>query len=477
MDIIQKCKRILVIMAVLLMWACISACSSQEPTEPQTEHQEISEMQSELPETEGPPKAVQAAGPKGFESPESAVKAYLEGLKASDFNRMAETFAAESRVDDILRQYTVLCQLDLNPDDSIPLKEAEDVKQFLKQLTGQMKAVDFGSMKLLGFIPPESLSDTYGSDTHQKNMVRQAEKYGGEKMESCVAAIELGENKYILIFDVLESEGRWFNLQLGGILANMTGIDETMAGTMLLDAEDEQVLKRFIADSSQNLFESGIEAPDAEETTAFIVESEGFDSPQKAAEAYLESFKGNELNQMISTFPVESYVDHYDLQAYLEGVQAYAFMHQEFNLPVVNDFSRDLNIQSRKKQITRDIVKQYAALCAMNGEDLSSMKILGYISPDEVSDEYGSDGSLAKMARQKEVYGADRVESCVVVFELEGNRYCFCTDAVEYKGKWYNSQLGGQISALLGISSDFAGIMPIAVLDEPEVEKLIVPIR
>lgn len=500
MEMIQKGKHILIIMAALLMWACISACSSQEPSEPQSEHQGISEIQSESSETAESTKEAQAAGPNGFESPESAVKAYLEGLKANDFNRMADTFAAESSVDDILRQYTVLCRMDLNSNGCISLKEPEDVKQFLEKLTGQMKSVDFGSMKLLGFIPPESLSDTYGSDAHQNNMVKLAEKYGGGKMESCVAAIELGENKYILIFDVLERDGQWFNLQLGGILANMTGIDGNMAGTMPLDAEDEQMLKQFIADSSQNLFESGTEVPDAEEPTASIVESEGFDSPQKAAEAYLEGLKANESDQMISAFSVESYVDHYDLQANLENVHGYVFLQQEFDLPVVNDFSRDLNIQSRKKRITEDIVKQYAALCIIDGKDLrnsnvmeeensssmptelsdqldlSSMKILGYLSPEALSEVYGSAGSLDSRARQAKVCGAGSVESCVVVFELEGNRYCFCTDAVEYKDKWYIRQLGGQISTLLDIPVNLAGIMPVAALDEPEVEKLIAPI-
>lgn len=497
MKIQQKCKRILIIMSVLLMWSCISACSSQEPSESQTEQQGISEIQSEVSETA---ESTMVQETDGFDSPESAVKTYLEGLKANDLKRMADTFVAKSNVDDILHQYTILCRMELNPDSYISLKEPEDVKHFLEQLTEQMKAVDFGSMKLLGFIPPESLSEVYSSDAHQNNMIKQAEKYGGDKIESCVAAIELGENKYILIFDVLECDGKWFNLQLGGILARMTGIDGNMAGTMPLDAEDEQILKRLITDSSQNLFESEKDVPDAKKSTSFLVESEGFDSPQKAAEAYLEGLKANELDQMLSTFSVESYVDHYDLQANLENVHGYVFMQQEFNLPVVNDFSRDLNIQSRKKQIIKNIVKQYAALCVINGMDLrssavmeeenissiptelldhldlSSLKILGYLSPEELSEVYSSEGCLDIRIQQAKVCGASEVESCVVVFELDGSKYCFCSDAVEYKDKWYIRRLGGEISTLFGIPDDFAGIIPVAALDNPEVMDVLVPI-
>ena len=175
-------------------------------------------------------------------------------------------------------------------------------------------------------------------------------------------------------------------------------------------------------------------------------------------------------------------------------------MHQEFNLPAVNDFSRGFNIQSRKKQITQDIIKQYAALCIINERDfrnstimeeenvsstltelsnqldLSSMKILGYIPPEELSEVYGSDDCLDIRTQRANVCGADRMESGVVIFELEGNKYCFCFDAVQYKDKWHIRRLGGQISNLLNLYTDLAGITLIDSLDKPEAEKLIIPI-
>ncbi len=502
---IQKCKRILVIIATFLVLTGISACSSQETSAPQTEHQEVSEIQSELSETAGSLKEGQTTEPVGFASPQSAIKAYLEALKSSDFKRMADTFAEEMYLDDILRQYTVLCQLELNPDSYIQLKEDGDAKQFMKKLTGQIKAVDLASMKLLGFMPSESYPDMYNSETNKKKMVKRAEKFGGDNIESCAALIELGENKYVLFFDVIEFDSQWYNLELGGLLANMADIDKEAAGTALVDKEHGQEFKQLITDSSKDLFESGTEVPIAEEPTEIIFESEGFDSPQLAAKAYLEGFKAHELDQMISAFSIESYVDHYDLQASLENVHAYVFMHQEFNLPAVNDFSRGFNIQSRKEEILRDTVKQYAAVYNINEGyfknstllkdedisdenisskliklldqmDLSSMKILGYIPPEELSEEYGSNGRLDIRAQQTKVCGAENVESCVVIFELEGNKYCFCFDAVQYKGKWYIRRLGGSISTLLNIPFDLAGITAIDSLEKSEVEKLIIPI-
>lgn len=496
MEIILKYKYILVITAILLMWTCISACSSQVSSKPQTEQQRTSER---LPVLSGAAVVTKAVTPVGSDSAESAVKAYLLGLKASDFKRMANTFSAGNNVDDIMCQYTILCGLDLNSNDCITLKDSENIKQFLEKLKGQMEAVDFGSMKLFGFIPPDMLSDTYGTDAHQNNMVKMAEKYGGENIESCVAAIELGKKKYILFFDVLERDGQWFNLQLGGILANMTGVERNTVGTIPLDTEDEKTLKKLMPDLSKNLFELETEEINVEEPSTFIVESDGFDSPLEAAKAYLGGLKSNDIDQMISAFSVESYVDHYNLQASLEYLQGYFFMRQELNLPVINDFSRDLNIQSRKNYIIKDIIKQYAALCVINRTDLSnsngmeeadvstmqtelsgqldlsSMKILGYLSPEALSEVYGSERSQDIRTQRARICGATRIKSCVVVFELEGERYCFCMDAVEYKDKWYIRQLGGQISDFLAIPVNLVGIMPVSALSKPEVEILIIP--
>lgn len=251
-------------------------------------------------------------------------------------------------------------------------RENGNAKKLLDQISNQIKAVDFSSLKLLGFIPPEKLLDVYGSENHQKNMHRMARDFGADKLESHVAAIELGDNKYLLFLDVIEYDGKWFNLQLGGIFANMMDIDAEQAGAMWLDTEDEQVIEQtdLLPEDSRITSEllmaaAGAAKPAKQDLT---IEAEGFNSPQESAKAYLEGLKANDLNSMISTFAVESYVDHSDLQAQVEFYNMYFFMSQEINLPVTDDFSRDLNIQSRKKEIVQEIVKQYSALCILNGD-------------------------------------------------------------------------------------------------------------
>ncbi|WP_313182133.1 hypothetical protein [Lacrimispora sp.] len=281
----------------------ISACSSQKTFEPQTEDQVVTEIQSELSEASEPPNIAQTTEQAGFVSPQSAVKAYLEGLKSSDFKRMAETFAEEMHLDDILRQYTVLCQLELNTDSYIQLKEDGDAKQFMKKLT---------------------FTRGFNIQSRKEEIIRDTVK------------------QYAAVYNINEG---YFK-----------------KSTLLLD----------------------------------------------------------------------------------------------------EDIS-DENISSKIMELLDQL-------------DLSSMKILGHIPPEELSEEYGSNGRMDIRAQHTKVCGADNVESCVAIFELEGNKYCFCFDAVQYKDKWYIRQLGGSISTLLDIPSDLAGIMPIDALEKPEVEKLIIPI-
>ena len=56
------------------------------------------------------------------------------------------------------------------------------------------------------------------------------------------------------------------------------------------------------------------------EPTAVKVEGPGYTSAEEAARAYAEALKAGDLNAMLSTFAVESYVEHFDMAAYIEDV-------------------------------------------------------------------------------------------------------------------------------------------------------------
>ena len=73
-------------------------------------------------------------------------------------------------------------------------------------------------------------------------------------------------------------------------------------------------------------------------------------------------------------------------------------------------------------------------------------------------------------------YGADKAESIAAVFEFNGARYIICIDTVKYEDRWYIQQLGGDLSIQLGINSNYAGIMRVDYLDNPDIGSLILPV-
>ena len=219
-----------------------------------------------------------------------------------------------------------------------------------------------------------------------------------------------------------------------------------------------------------------------------------------AVRRYLEYVAANDQVKMIGTFAVESYVDHFNFRTRLESSGAYIFMQQEFNFPAVTDFTRDLNIESRKNDIRWNLLEQYNALGVFSEietvdlvqkEDLdvsfalselpkrlntSSLKILGYISPDKLSETYGSSNFQDIRRRRMKAYGADDTESIAAVFELNGARYIICIDTVKYEDRWFIRELGGELYSLLGFDYRCAGIMPADYLKNTDIDSMILPL-
>lgn len=495
---IKRGKFVLAVVAALLVSGFVCACSAQKSSELLEGKKVILQMQSKLPLQDGFTNTSQTTAQPGFDSPESAVKSYLTGLRDNNLKYMTDTFSENKEIDDIMRQYAILCGLGLDEGGPVSLKNTEEVKAFVDNLESSIKAVDLKSVKLMGFVDPGDLDDAYTNQKHQENLIRIAKRYGGDKMVSCVAAIEVDGRKFFLIFDVIRKDGRWFNHQLGGIFANMSGMERDAVGTLSLETADERILKQLVPDFSKNLLEAeaghgAIGDADTNEETG------GFDSSQMAVRKYLEYLAANEQDKMIGTFAVESYVDHFDFRTRLESSGAYIFMQQEFNFPAVTDLTRDLNIESRKNDIRWNLLEQYTALCVFSeidtadlvqAEELdvsfglselpkrlntSSIKILGYISPEKMSESYGSNDFQDTKLRKMKAYGADDTESIAAVFELNGTRYIICIDTMKYEDRWYIRELGGELYSLLGLDYRYAGILPADYLNNLDIDSLISP--
>lgn len=516
---IQTCRRLGVIGGTLLLLTGISGCSSQSTAVPKdTSMESVSQPQNT---------------DTGYDTPDDAVIAYLTGLKNKNLTQMIDSFAIDDLVtrtlnpdasvpsmgallkelqspmadilknaaieqwkneiaNEILQQFSVISKIDISTG-VIPLQSDKDQAQFIEKLTKQYNAVDFASLKLLGFIPPDSVSENDSSTASTLDYM--AQNFGAEQLDSRIAVIDIGGQMDVLFFELIKYDGRWYNLVLGGLLSDMAELDHDAAGAAAVSAKDVKDLKKKMGDKNL-LSDTPITAP-----AAVINESVGYDSPQTAAAAYLEALKSFDYNQIMSTFAINSFVKHYNFPAQIASLKAYAFLSQDVNLPVVDEFTEAIHIQDRKSTIAIDISSQISSMSIINGTyyghslmpadadtsnqadslgavlnntDFSTLKVLGFIPPEAVSQVYGSDGNQSYRDGHAKLWGADKQESCAIAFELEGNKYFLCTDAVCYQGKWYNEAPGGLLSSLLGLAT--TGIMPIDPQSRPELESLIQPI-
>ena len=234
-----------------------------------------------------------------------------------------------------------------------------------------------------------------------------------------------------------------------------------------------------------------------------IIEGNGFATPQEALGAYIEGLKNNDIDQMISTFAVETYVENYSIMKMVERLGSYQPVLGY--VPSVSDFSVRLNIEKRRSDIMNSIRNQYLVLQGsptVIGEDAGKpvvlrgditaeevlqelfvsddIEILGtiefndeFFDPTELSGNYGSEINLEFMKKQAAVIGAEDLVSVAAKFYCDGSPVIVTADAVEYNGRWYLNTLSGNIGNLLALNSYIAGTLPLKYDAEGTLSELV----
>lgn len=449
----------------------------EQPQEKQQQEQPKEDRQQESPMAEEEKEA-------GFATPEEAVLSYLAGLRDNDFGRMEDSFLEKSRAVDIANQYAHLCEIDLIPElvseGYVKLDGEGEAEKFLEQLNGKIQETDFENMEFLGFVPVAYFSDSYVTEEYQTYLKGIARDNGGSELENLAAAICINDTEYLLFFDAIKADDRWYVCQLGGALLNLTGAEPETLG-FRLTAEDEEVLETLLED---NTVVPKLPEPKAAAAGRRQVESDGYDTPKEAAAAYLEGLKACDTEQMLGTFSVESYGQNYNMQAYLERMQAYMFLQQDVVVPGVNDFTKAMISCGREEEIKEDMLMQGNALylwyCYYNDMEpgqtfsweelqgkleLDTIEVAEFILPESIAEKSGSEQVNAMRAERAGVCGAEEQQDCVVVFTCEGEKYCLFMEEMKYNGRWYNSGFGNFAFSAIGGYADTMGTMPYEALE------------
>ena len=220
----------------------------------------------------------------GFATPEEALIFYLEGLRDSDLEKMISAFALESFVVNFdleamverLRSYSLHIEqrmpnandfiISLNLEhrrgrvasgiynkyfqlaqvgfDNFVMEPVEDAQAFVDELERDLVALDLESIEIVGFIPPELLSEMYLDVMNQANIARNLDIFGADEIVSRVIVFQIGRDQFVLMADVANYDGEWHLLTLGGNIGVMVGIHHGYEG--LLVPEDIEFYLRDI---------------------------------------------------------------------------------------------------------------------------------------------------------------------------------------------------------------------------------------
>lgn len=205
------------------------------------------------------------------------------------------------------------------------------------------------------------------------------------------------------------------------------------------------------------------------------IEGSGFETPELAVNAYMESLKEADFEGVLSTYALESYVHNINLAQYTEIVGAY--IPTTMPLPGNNNYVDGLNLIQRLYDVCFSLSFQYVALVDPDSqildmtplslgessgeaflnslirsdttEVLSSLETGEILQPETLWSEYASDLALTNRKNVAKTYGADEVRSVVLEISIGDRDYLFCPDVVRYGESWYILQIDGTLCAVL----------------------------
>lgn len=233
------------------------------------------------------------------------------------------------------------------------------------------------------------------------------------------------------------------------------------------------------------------------ETEGMHFEGAGFSTPEEAVTAYLEAMKAGDVEEMVSTFAVESYVDHFDIVTMINQMGAYIFNvnSNDLRLDTIDNYTRSLNIGKRIGSIYNALICQYMYIA--NGEALERYSGMTHRIPSEdfssgeeivsflmdpnwsknlaMLDILNVENAEIKFSHKPcfdreerfieyqesahEKYGCQEIAEIVAEFEIGGENYYLIMELANYGGEWYNLSLCGYCASAVGLLSDDAGLI------------------
>lgn len=203
----------------------------------------------------------------------------------------------------------------------------------------------------------------------------------------------------------------------------------------------------------------------SQQASSYKIEGNGFSSPEAAITAYAKALQNGNMDEMIATYAIESYVEHFDLENYLRKYPS-IILNSDIAIQAQNsnEFASEVSKYTQLAIVTKEIKRAYCNLVGLDAnttytvlndeqalanlvnqlaapdfkKDLSEMKIGKVLTRDDFTFIYveeGYDRQLNEMLSYLSVS-----ELCDVALEIDfaGEEYYLFMRTAKIDGKWYN---------------------------------------
>lgn len=220
--------------------------------------------------------------------------------------------------------------------------------------------------------------------------------------------------------------------------------------------------------------------------TSATVEGPGFDSPEEAALAYANALKKGDVNGILAVFAIETYVEKYDLEEYLDYVRAFFITNGILGIDSDDSYTMGISLIERQYQITKNLTYLYLTLGELNNftapitlngkpyndasdfmndlvidnwmDMMAEMEINDVLEAGELPVDVNA-GLVDTLERQEKYLNCDELVAMAVEITIDGDDYYLCVDVACYDGKWYNCTPMGMLSVLLGEAATCGGLV------------------
>lgn len=216
-------------------------------------------------------------------------------------------------------------------------------------------------------------------------------------------------------------------------------------------------------------------------------QSEGFDSPQEAASAYMEYFSENDIDGMLSCFAIESYAENFSLRENLERVRGW-YLGLEQRVPNDNAYANDLLLLDRVSSLEQALMSQYITYSfaekgqrytdgaigpiedaeAMIGEYFGTpiwvqapIENIQILTPEEFEftpETYDYVREQINVEKRNESRGMEKDQELICQFTVADKEGVQFLEAGCYNGKWYLVSHVSDLSNMLGLDTKASGL-------------------